>query len=66
VSTSALALSPRDNTVPTLTVAIARGSQGRRQLGPMRLGLIPSWARHAAIGTRMAGARAETVREAGG
>ncbi|MEU1542901.1 SOS response-associated peptidase family protein, partial [Actinacidiphila glaucinigra] len=34
-----------------------------RQLRPLRLGLVPSWAKDPAIGSRMINARMETVHE---
>ncbi len=57
--------SPRYNIAPTQTVAIVRcaGSGARRTMDPAHWGLIPSWAKDAAIGNRMINARAETVAE---
>jgi putative SOS response-associated peptidase YedK len=63
MSTSALALPPRYNIVPTQTVPVVRGSHCGRRLAPMHWGLIPSWAKDAAIGTRMINAPAETALE---
>jgi putative SOS response-associated peptidase YedK len=63
VSTSALARPPRYTLAPVQMVPAVHGSHGRLQFVPMHWGLIPSWAKDAAIGTRMINAPAETVRE---
>lgn len=53
---------PRFNVAPTQTLpVIVRNSPNRVEM--MRWGLIPSWAKDAAIGGRMINARAETVAE---
>jgi putative SOS response-associated peptidase YedK len=53
---------PRYNVAPTQTLpVIVRNSPNR--VAMMRWGLIPSWAKDAAIGNRMINARAETVAE---
>jgi putative SOS response-associated peptidase YedK len=54
---------PRYNIAPTQAVAVVRaGSEGsRRELSPLRWGLIPSWADDPLIGNRMINARAETA-----
>lgn len=54
-------LSPRYNIAPTQPVAVVRQTESARELSLMRWGLIPSWAKEAAIGSRMINARAETV-----
>lgn len=52
----------RFNVAPSLPVySVALRRDGRRALGAMRWGLIPSWAKAASIGNRMINARAETV-----
>jgi putative SOS response-associated peptidase YedK len=57
----------RYNIAPTQDVAAVRVrpdvAAGRRHLAWLRWGLIPSWAKDAAIGNRMINARAETVAE---
>lgn len=61
-------LAPRYNIAPTQPVAAVRGTPapagGRsRAFALLRWGLIPAWARDAAIGVRLINARAETVAE---
>lgn len=57
-------LQPRYNIAPTQLVAVIRqDTRGRRYLGYLRWGLIPSWAKDASSGSRMINARAETVHE---
>ncbi|MDP6709557.1 MAG: SOS response-associated peptidase, partial [Alphaproteobacteria bacterium] len=57
-------LAPRYNIAPTQTAPVIRaGDDGGRVLALARWGLIPSWAKEAAIGNRMINARAETVAE---
>ncbi len=48
------------NIAPTQSVVVL-GDDGKRYLTQMRWGLIPSWAKDAAIGNRMINARAETL-----
>ena len=53
---------PRYNIAPTQPVAAVRLNQrGARELTYFRWGLIPSWAKDPAIGSRMINARAETA-----
>jgi len=56
---------PRFNIAPTQPVAVVRCSPGEsnpdRELVWLRWGLIPSWAKDPAIGSRMINARAETA-----
>ena len=60
---SPLLLTPRYNIAPSQAVlSIIRDETGNRG-GLLRWGLIPSWAKEAAIGNRMMNARAETVAE---
>ena len=55
---------PRFNIAPTQTIlAVRRNAAGERELVGLRWGLIPSWAKDAAIGNRLINARAETVSE---
>lgn len=55
---------PRYNVAPTLDVAAVRGNEGgERELVMLRWGLVPFWAKDAAIGNRMINARAETLAE---
>jgi putative SOS response-associated peptidase YedK len=57
-------LAPRYNIAPTQDVAAVRAAaDGRRELVALHWGLIPSWAKERAIGSRMINARAETVAE---
>lgn len=57
------AITPRYNIAPTQVVAIIRAASSARRLTQARWGLIPSWAKDAAIGARLINARAETVAE---
>jgi putative SOS response-associated peptidase YedK len=54
---------PRYNIAPTQPVPVIRqcGSTTVRRLEALRWGLIPSWAKDPAIGSRMINARGETV-----
>jgi putative SOS response-associated peptidase YedK len=63
VSIEDVALPPRYNIAPTQTVPVVRTTDGGRRLAPMHWGLIPPWAKDAAMGSRMINARAETVTE---
>ena len=58
---------PRFNIAPSQPVPVVRLApqqpQPQRELVWLRWGLIPSWAKDPAIGTRMINARAETVAE---
>lgn len=57
-------LPPRYNIAPTqLVSAVIQPQQRDRQLRVLRWGLVPSWAKDPAIGSRMINARAETVAE---
>jgi putative SOS response-associated peptidase YedK len=56
-------MEPRDNIAPTQAVDVVRLSeQGKRQLTPMRWGLVPAWAKQVGT-TPLINARAETVDE---
>ncbi len=57
------ALGPSFNVAPGQLVQVVLEADGARVLVPMRWGLIPSWAKDAAIGNRLINARAETVAE---
>lgn len=65
VSTPPPTLVPRYNIAPTQPVAVVRHNRDRdrRELVHMHWGLIPSWAKDPAIGSRMINARSETVAE---
>lgn len=64
VESSTQELAPRYNIAPTQDAAVVRiGGAGERELAQLRWGLIPSWAKEAAIGNRMINARSETVAE---
>ncbi|MBN2469603.1 MAG: SOS response-associated peptidase [Anaerolineae bacterium] len=54
--------SPRYNIAPTQPV-LALTNEGTRDAALLRWGLIPSWAKDPAIGSRMINARAETLAE---
>jgi len=59
------AVSPRYNIAPSQAVDAVRAAAtgGGREVASLRWGLVPSWAKDAAIGNRMINARSETVRE---
>ena len=54
---------PRFNIAPTQTAPIVAQDLNGRRMGILRWGLVPSWAKDLAIGSRMINARAETVAE---
>ncbi len=54
---------PNYNTAPTQEVAAVVEEDEKRKLKMFRWGLIPSWAKDAAIGNKMINARSETVSE---
>ena len=55
-------LPPRYNIAPTQEVpAVRRDETGRRRLAVLRWGLIPSWAKDAAIASRLINARSDGV-----
>lgn len=55
-------LPPRWNVAPTQDLYIVRGrGDGRRVLNAARWGLVPSWAEHPKIGSRLINARAESL-----
>jgi putative SOS response-associated peptidase YedK len=58
-------LRPRYNVAPTQLAGVVRIVQPKkgRELGALRWGLIPSWAREPSIGARMINARVETLAE---
>ncbi|MCU0290522.1 MAG: SOS response-associated peptidase [Thermoanaerobaculaceae bacterium] len=56
-------VSPRFNIAPTQDVTVVRTPAGRRQAGTLQWGLVPSWAKDEAIGSKLINARAETVAE---
>jgi len=55
---------PRYNIAPTQDVLAVRSAEnGKRELIPLRWGLIPPWSKEIKIGSRMINARAETIAE---
>ena len=52
---------PRFNIAPTQDAPVIAQDQAGRRMGLLRWGLIPSWAKDPAIGSRMINARSETV-----
>jgi putative SOS response-associated peptidase YedK len=57
-------LEPRWNIAPTQRVPIVRAAgEGGRELAVVRWGLVPFWAKEAAIGNRLINARAESLGE---
>jgi len=56
-------LPPNYPVAPTQHVAAVRSINDRRELVELRWGLVPSWAKDLAIGSRMINARADTVAE---
>src|SRR5688572_26621120 len=54
-------LPPRYNIAPSQMIEVVRVRDGRRELTPMRWGLIPRWAKDPGIGYKMINARAETL-----
>ncbi|HEY6096439.1 MAG TPA: SOS response-associated peptidase [Candidatus Deferrimicrobium sp.] len=58
-------LSPRYNIAPSQPVAAVRAAPAGsgRELALLRWGLVPSWSKDPAIGSRLINARAETARE---
>lgn len=60
-----ISFTPRYNIAPSQPVLAMRAAlaTGRRECAMLRWGLIPSWAKDAAIGNRLINARSETVAE---
>ena len=58
-----LNLRPRYNVAPSQDVAVARATEEGRTLAMLRWGLIPAWAKDAAIGNKLINARSETAAE---
>lgn len=54
---------PRFNIAPTQDAPVVGQDGDGRRMGLLRWGLIPSWAKEPAIGSKMINARAETVAE---
>ena len=55
---------PRYNIAPTQNVPVIRlNPEGKRTISILKWGLIPSWSKDPAIGSRMINARAETLTE---
>lgn len=57
------AIEPRYNIAPGQTIPVVRETGQGRELAFMKWGLIPSWAKEAAIGMRLINARSETLGE---
>ena len=58
-----LNLRPRYNVAPSQDVAVARATEEGRTLAMLRWGLIPAWAKDAAISNKLVNARSETAAE---
>jgi len=58
---TAAELPPRYNLTPGQAVAVVREHDGRRRLNLLRWGLVPFWAKDAAIGHRLVNARLDGV-----
>ncbi|HYB99127.1 MAG TPA: SOS response-associated peptidase [Candidatus Limnocylindrales bacterium] len=56
-----LSLRPQYNIAPTQDVVVIRVEDGERRLRTLRWGLVPYWAKDAAIGQQMINARCETA-----
>ncbi|MCH2134808.1 MAG: SOS response-associated peptidase, partial [Phycisphaerales bacterium] len=56
-------LQPTWNAAPTQHLPVVRATSSGRQLDLLRWGLVPSWAKDLAIGSRMINARSETAAE---
>jgi len=54
---------PNYNVAPSVDIPVVTNRDAERHLGLMRWGLIPFWAKSAAIGNKMINARVETVTE---
>jgi putative SOS response-associated peptidase YedK len=52
---------PRYNIAPTQLAPVVAQDAGGRRLGLLQWGLVPSWARDPAMGSRLINARSETV-----
>jgi putative SOS response-associated peptidase YedK len=56
-------LKPRYNIAPGQPIPVILADGGRRRIGQLRWGLVPSWAQDEKIGYKMINARAETLQE---
>ncbi|MBO8162155.1 MAG: SOS response-associated peptidase [Brevibacillus sp.] len=56
-------LQPRYNIAPGQPVPAIIADRGRRRIGQLKWGLVPSWAKDGKIGYKMINARAETLGE---
>ncbi len=54
---------PRYNIAPMQIIPVVRDAASERVIQALKWGLVPSWAKDAAIGNRMINARAETLTE---
>ena len=57
------AIEARYNIAPTQNILAIRQSPDGREAGMFKWGLIPSWAKDAAIGAKLINARSETIDE---
>lgn len=60
---AAAARLPRYNLTPGQAVAVVREHDGRRQLDALQWGLVPFWAKDAAVGRRLINARLDGLAE---
>jgi putative SOS response-associated peptidase YedK len=58
-----LDLKPRYNIAPGQPIPVILADGGRRRIGQLRWGLVPSWAQDEKIGYKMINARAKTLQE---
>jgi putative SOS response-associated peptidase YedK len=58
-----LIFEPRYNIAPSQPIAAVLETDGERMVSELRWGLIPAWAKDAAIGSKLINARAETLSE---
>ena len=63
VTPPAFEFHPRYNIAPTQEVPIVAQDKRGRRMGLLRWGLVPSWAKDPAIGSRLINARSETAAE---
>lgn len=61
--TSVPELTPRYNVAPTQLAPVIINEDGGRELVMYRWGLVPSWAKDLAMGSKMINARSETIEE---
>src|SRR5689334_7484942 len=54
-------IGPRYNVAPSQMIGVVRVRDGKRELAPMRWGLVPRWAKDESVGNKMINAHAETL-----